>query len=146
MTYLKEKTPRLLFVCLDETDEEAHAGRYDRVLSAGHQADAFLKTLWETLESLPFYHGKTTLIVLPDHGRGHGPTEWRDHGEKIAGADNVWMAFLGPDTPAKCERENSGMITESQLAATIAGFLGMDYCAAMPRAAKPIRDVIGECK
>jgi hypothetical protein len=54
------------------------------------------------------------------------------------------MAFLGPDTPSLGERKNSRVVTESQIAATAASFLGEDYNAAVQRAAVPIDDVIGK--
>jgi len=143
--YLKDKKPRVLFVCFDETDVHAHAGRYDRVLAAAHQADAFVRIIWETVQASDS-RDKTTLIVLPDHGRGRGPMDWKDHGERIEGSDNVWMAFLGPDTPAWGEREECEPVTESQLASTIAGFLGYDYGADVSRAAKPISQVFRNSK
>ncbi len=144
--YLKEKKPRVLFVCFDEADEQGHAGRYDLLLDAAHQADAFVKFLWETMQAMPEYRNKTTLIILPDHGRGHGPTDWKNHGALAAESEFVWMGFVGPDTPALGERQNVERLAENQLAATIAAFLGFDYCAEVPRAGKPIAEVLKPAK
>src|SRR5262249_26310643 len=47
--YLLMKKPRILYVSWDETDEQGHAGRYDRVLGSAHKVDGFLKDLWETM-------------------------------------------------------------------------------------------------
>jgi len=44
---------------------------------------------------------------------------------------------LGPDTPARGERENTE-VTQSQVAATIAALLGEDFVAARQDAAKPL--------
>ena len=52
------------------------------------------------------------------------------------------MAFLGPDTPALGERAKVPDVTQSQIAATLAAFLGEDYAVAVPRAGKPITDVL----
>jgi hypothetical protein len=52
------------------------------------------------------------------------------------------MAFLGPDTPAMGERSNIQPLTQSQIAATLAAFLGEDYVADFPKAGKPIADVL----
>src|SRR5215468_2371586 len=41
--------PRVLFVCYGETDNWAHAGRYDLVLHSAHHFDQFVGQLWDTL-------------------------------------------------------------------------------------------------
>ena len=48
---------------------------------------------------------------------------------------------MGPDTPARGEREKIDPVTQSQIAATVAGFLGQDYLHDVPAAAKPLPDV-----
>jgi hypothetical protein len=134
--------PRLLFVGYGETDEWAHAGRYGNVLSSAHAVDAFIAELWRTMQAMPEYRDSTTFIITTDHGRGSGSREWRDHGEKIQGAEDIWLAVLGPDTPPLGERTNVGRVTQSQIAATIAALLGEDYLKAMPAAGAPLRDVV----
>jgi hypothetical protein len=141
--YLKSKKPRVLFVGLGETDEWAHAGSYAAYLDAAHLGDGYLRQLWDLVQSMPEYRGKTTLIVLPDHGRGVG-AQWTSHGEKIPESKETWMAFLGPDTPALGERKEAGPITESQIAATLAALVGEDYHAAVPQSGAPIADVLGK--
>jgi hypothetical protein len=141
--YLKTKKPRLLFISLGETDDWAHTGSYPEYLNAAHRDDRYLRELWELVQSMPEYSGKTTLIVLPDHGRGIG-AQWTDHGENIPGSEQTWMAFLGPDTPALGERERVGPVTDSQIAATLAALLGEDYHAAVPRSSEPITDILGK--
>jgi hypothetical protein len=143
LEYFKSEKPRVFFVSLGETDEWAHEGRYDLYLESAHRADAALKTLWETAQSTSRYRGKTTLIFSPDHGRGDAPVEWKSHGEKTKGSENIFMAFMGPDTPALGERTQTERITQSQIAATLAAFLGEDYCAAVPKAGGPVPGVFG---
>src|SRR5262245_1739337 len=99
LEYLKEHKPRVLFVSFGETDDWAHGGDYAQYLTAANRVDYYVRTLWETAQSMPEYRGKTTLIFSPDHGRGSGRRDWRDHGEKIPDSKYIWMAFLGPDTP-----------------------------------------------
>jgi hypothetical protein len=142
MEYLQARRPRLLYVSLGETDEWAHAGHYADYVEAVHRADAFLATLWNTLQSLPEYRGATTLIFSPDHGRGEAPREWKDHGQKIPDSKYIWMAFLGPDTRALGERSEIAPVTQNQIAATLAALLGEDYRSETPRAGKPIADVL----
>lgn len=141
MIYLKAKKPRVLFVSFDETDTQAHAGRYDRVLVSARKNDGFVKELWDTVQTMPEYRGKTTLIVTTDHGRGPAPTEWKNHGAKVPGAEFFWFGIVGPDTPARGEVSDAD-ITQTQVAATLAAALGYDYCAAVPKAGKPIEGAI----
>jgi hypothetical protein len=112
-------------------------------LRATHRADAYLKTLWETVQAMPEYKGRTTLVFSPDHGRGEAPVEWKDHGQKVPDSKYIWMAFLGPDTPALGERSKTEAVTQSQIAATLAALLGEDYRADVPQAGAPIPDVLG---
>lgn len=143
LEYMKLNKPRLMFLSINETDGWGHAGRYDLYLDAAHRADDCLRRLWETAQSMPEYQGKTTIIFVPDHGRGDAPVEWKSHGEKIARSEFIWLGFLGPDTPPLGEREKVELVTQSQIAATLAALLGEDYCAAVPDAGQPITDVLG---
>jgi hypothetical protein len=140
--YLKAKKPRVLYLSLGETDDWAHEGKYREYLDSAHRVDSYLQAIWELVQSMPEYRGNTTLIFSPDHGRGKAPRKWRDHGQKIPDSKYIWMAFLGPDTPALGERTNIAPVTQNQMAATLAAFLGEDYAAAVPKAGKPITDVL----
>ena len=140
--YFQQKKPAILYVSLGETDDWAHEGKYTEYLDSAHRVDAYLKALWEMAQSLPEYRGNTTLIFSPDHGRGKAPHKWRDHGQKIPDSKYIWMAFLGPDTPALGERSNILPVTQNQIAATLAAFFGEVYASNMPNAGKPIGDVL----
>ena len=139
--YLLKHKPRVLFIGLGETDEWAHARRYDRYLHAANRADAFTAKLWELLQSLPEYKDQTSLVLACDHGRGNTIRDWTDHGAKIEGAEFVWSAVLGPDTPAMGVRSDVN-VTLSQIAATLATLVGEDFRAASPKTAAPLPDVI----
>jgi len=127
LEYVKSAHPRLLFVGYGETDNWAHAGRYDLVLESAHQFDAFVKQLWDTMQAMPEYRGQTTFIITTDHGRGSGLEEWKEHGVEEKGSENIWIAVMGPDTEALGERTNIDAVTQSQIAATTAKFLGKDF-------------------
>ena len=141
--YVKAKKPRVLFIGLGETDDWAHAGSYAEYLISAHLGDGYLRQIWELVQSMPEYRDKTTMIVLPDHGRGEGE-EWTTHGQKVPASKETWMAFIGPDVPPLGERKQAGPVTESQVAATIAALLGEDYHAAVPKSGSPIADVLGK--
>lgn len=143
LEYLKIRQPSVMFLSLGETDEWAHAGKYEEYVRAAHRVDNYLKTLWNQVQSMPEYHGVTSLVVTVDHGRGRAPVDWKSHGQKLDETKYIWMAFLGPDTRPLGERKNVAKVTQSQVAATIAALLGEDYAAAVPKAGKPIADVLG---
>jgi hypothetical protein len=142
MEYMRNDKPRALWITFGETDTFAHEGRYDHVLNAIHRTDRMLGELWAYLQSDPFYKGKTTLIVSVDHGRGVAPTAWKSHGASIPGADQTWLGAIGPYTPALGVRTNVPEATTSQIAATVAAAVGMDYVRAHPKAAPPISGLV----
>lgn len=146
MEWVKENRPRLLFLCLGETDEWGHEGWYDQYLRAATRVDSYLAELWSFAQSTPGYRDQTTLIVVPDHGRGtvkDGKRDWPNHGKSHPGSEEIFLAIIGPDTPGLGERTNCDEITLSQIAATIAAVLGKDYRQEQPLAGAPIADVIG---
>ena len=139
--YLAAAKPRVLYVNFGETDEWAHAQRYDRYLLAAQHVDRWIRELWQTVQSIPEMRGTTTLIVTTDHGRGAGAQSWTSHGEKIPESGEMWLAVLGPDTPPLGERKQCAPVWQAQTAATLAAFLGEDYRAAVPAAAEAIAGV-----
>ena len=139
--YFRLHEPRIFYLSLGESDEWAHEGRYDEYLWSAHRIDGYVENLWRLLQSNRRYRDQTTLIYSPDHGRGHGPLGWKSHSDKYPGSENIWIAVLGPDTPALGERSHTSLVAQNQIAATLARFMGEDYCAAVPKAGKPIADV-----
>ncbi len=140
--YLKARKPRVLYLSFGETDDWAHDGKYAKYLEATHRVDEYVRRLWEMVQGMSEYRGKTTLIFSPDHGRGEGPVEWKKHGEKTPDSKYIWMAFLGPDTPPLGERFQTKAVRQNQIAATLASLLGEDYRANTPQAGGPILEVL----
>ena len=140
LAYIKARRPRVLYLSLGETDEFAHDGKYALYLDSAHRVDAYLAELWSTIQSMPEYKDQTALILSPDHGRGTG-SEWTNHGQKVPDSKYIWMAFLGPDTPALGERSNVAPVTQNQIAATLAALLGEEYKQAVPKAGPVIANV-----
>ena len=137
MAYLERKRPRITFIGFDETDQYAHAGRYDEYLKAAHQADKMLGQLWQWIQSQPDYRNQTTLLITTDHGRGNGNNSWRKHRLLAAGSRHIWIAVIGPDTPAFGEMEIRSTTYQNQVAKTVAAFLGLPY-----RNEAPVGDVV----
>ena len=144
LDYIRANHPRVLFVGYGEADNWAHSGRYDLVLRSAHDIDHFIEQLWNTMQSIPAYRDQTTFLITADHGRGSGRTEWRDHGTEQKGSENIWIAVIGPDTQPLGERSNISPVTQSQIAATLACFLGKDYRHDAPAAAPAIADLVSK--
>jgi hypothetical protein len=126
--YLEEYKPRVLYISFDETDEYAHEGTYDQYLNSAYAEDGMIADLWKTLQSMPEYKDKTTLLVTCDHGRGDKVKEqWRDHGEKVQDAGHIWIAVMGPDTHAAGEVKTNFTLYQKQIAATLAALLGFNF-------------------
>lgn len=129
--YLKAYKPKVLYIALDETDDFAHEGLYDQYLGSAHAEDAMIADLWKTVQSMPGYKDKTTLIITCDHGRGV-KEEWKRHGEKIKGSGQIWIAALGPDTSPMGEVSSNSLLYQRQIATTIAALLGLKFKPAHP--------------
>lgn len=139
--YLKANRPRAMWITLHDTDEFGHEGRYDLYLKAAHQSDLYLRKLWTWIESTPGYKGRTTLIVAPDHGRGNDEGgDWRHHGNKNPGSDEVWIAAMGPSVRPDGVSQK-GDVKIAQIASSIARTLGLDYQKVEPRAMPPLPSI-----
>ena len=142
LEYLKRKHPKVVYISYGETDDFAHDGAYDHYLKSAHQTDQWIKELWEYVQSDPVYAGKTTFLITTDHGRGHSPkSEWKSHGKTFEGSNAIWMAVIGPDTPALGERKTTGQWWQNQVAKTAAAFLGLDYSSEQEAVGKLIQEM-----
>ena len=139
MDHLARFRPRAMFLALGETDDWAHDGRYDRVLDAYARTDAYLKELWTWLQTSPEYRGRTHILITTDHGRGHKVTDWRNHGARVEGAQDAWMAFVSPTLSQRGEWRGHAPLYTSQVAATIAGWIGLDWHMLRPSAGRAVR-------
>ncbi|HJS75758.1 MAG TPA: AP protein, partial [Vicinamibacteria bacterium] len=136
--YLVAHRPRVMWLGLSQSDDWAHARRYDRLLDYLHLADELLKELWETAQSLESHRDRTTLVLTTDHGRGVTPRDWAEHDAGIEGCQDIWIAVIGPDTPDRGEISNADPVHQSDVAATVLRLLGLDYREFDPEAGPPI--------
>jgi hypothetical protein len=133
MEYLKNKKPKILYISYGETDEWAHHRQYKSYVDAAHQVDAWIKEIWNYVQSDPQYKNKTTLLITTDHGRGDKIKEqWTTHGKEIQGASQIWFALIGPNTAAAGEMKDDVQLYQKQLAQTIAKILGYTFTAEHP--------------
>ncbi len=124
LAWLRRYDPRVMYLAFNDTDDLAHNRRYDRVLDALHALDGLLRELWQTVQSLPSWRGRTTLILTTDHGRGRTGRDWTDHGADVAGSEQIWLAVIGPRTPDRGVVEGAAA-TQSSVAATLLECLGL---------------------
>jgi hypothetical protein len=148
--YINLHHPSVLFLGFGETDECAHAGRYDLYLQQAADIDRMISDLWYTIQTDPYYKDSTTLLITTDHGRGWKPNKWTTHGFWAEGSGDIWMAVLGPDIQAEGEIRTKGQVYQKQLAATMASILGNPIAPGHPPgraitfpAPPPIADLAG---
>ena len=128
LEHIKKNKPKVVYIAYGETDDFAHDGRYDHYLKSAKQTDDFIREMWEMIETNPEYAGKTSIIITTDHGRGTIPKEsWRSHGSSISGADETWIAAIGPGINSTGELSDSSQFYQNQVAATVAALLGMEF-------------------
>jgi hypothetical protein len=131
--YMKAYQPKVLYIAFDETDDFAHGGEYDQYLKSANAQDAMIADLWNYIQSSPTYKNKTTLVITCDHGRGDiKKSEWTNHGDNIQGADQIWMAAIGPQVTKMGEVKISEQLYQKQFAATFAKLLGYSFTANHP--------------
>lgn len=128
LEHLRKNQPRVMYIAYGETDDFAHDGRYDEYLKAAQRTDQFIKDLWTWVQSEEKYRNKTTFLITTDHGRGTQPiATWKSHGDEISGADQIWFAVIGPDTPPTGEQRSPGQLYQNQVAKTASAFLRVEY-------------------
>lgn len=126
--YIKKNKPKLAYISYGETDDFAHDGTFDFYIKSLHNTDALIKDLWDYVQNDAFYKDNTYFIITTDHGRGTGTekaSRWTSHGDEVQGADQTWIAVLGPTIKGTGESKNEQFYT-NQIAATIAEILGLD--------------------
>jgi hypothetical protein len=138
MDYLEKIQPEHLYISFDETDDWAHSRRYDRVLESLQFFDQALQQLWSYIQRSPKYKDTTTLVITTDHGRGSTLEDFSSHGPKVPGDEQIWAAFIGPDTPSSGELANTAPCEQRDIAPTIVELLGIGYQQYEGVAGKPI--------
>jgi hypothetical protein len=95
------------------------------------------------LQSMEQYKDNTNLIITVDHGRGDSAQSWQHHAspkavkgylnglkqyqDGIPGADQIWLAAMGPDVKESVGSQQTSNFTLDQVAATAVQLLGFDY-------------------
>ena len=125
--YIGAHHPRVVLLGFGETDECAHAGRYDLYLQKANNIDRMIADFWYYIQTDPYYKNNTTLLITTDHGRGSATSSWVKHGIFTKGSANTWLALLGPDIVATGEVKSAEKLYQKQLASTIAMLMGEQF-------------------
>lgn len=126
--HLKTRKPKVLYISYGETDEWAHGGKYRSYLGAAKQVDDWIKQIWDFVQTDPQYKNKTSIFITTDHGRGDiEKKQWRDHGQDVPDASEIWFAVMGSEVAAKGEMKNEGQLYQDQFAQTFARLMGYTY-------------------
>lgn len=126
LEYLKKEHPRLVYIAYGETDDFAHEGHYDAYLNAAKNTDGLIKELWDFSQNDPFYKDKTVFLITTDHGRGTNPiSTWKNHGNEVPDAGEVWFIAFGKGVEAMGEVDSEGQRYSNQIAPTILELFGL---------------------
>ncbi|HMR90694.1 MAG TPA: alkaline phosphatase family protein [Chitinophagaceae bacterium] len=125
--HLAKHKPRVLYLGLGETDDAAHAKRYDLYLQKAAQADKMIADLWHWLQTTPGYQNNTVMLITTDHGRGSKPSNWDSHGFFIKGSAQTWLAVMGPGIAPIGEVKEPQQWHQKQLAQTMAVLIGEKF-------------------
>ncbi|HEY1869434.1 MAG TPA: alkaline phosphatase family protein, partial [Chitinophagaceae bacterium] len=125
--YVQKFRPSIVYLSFGETDEMAHAGRYDLYLEKAAAIDKMIAELWHWAQSTPGYKDNTTFIITTDHGRGKAFSKWANHGFFVKGSSQTWLALMGPNITPLGEMKNEEQIYQKQIAQTIANLVGEDF-------------------
>ncbi|MBN1633565.1 MAG: T9SS type A sorting domain-containing protein [Ignavibacteria bacterium] len=115
--------PNLTYIVFAEVDAAGHVGDSSYYFGAIRQIDSLTYKLWKKINQDPYYAGKTTFIVLSDHGRhddSHGG--WQDHGDHCHGCRHVPFLAIGPNI--KTNEVIPGFRDQIDVAPTVAYMLG----------------------
>ncbi|WP_158970569.1 alkaline phosphatase family protein [Paraglaciecola sp. L3A3] len=140
--YIKSYSPKVIYLALGETDDFAHQGNYPEYIRGANRSDKLIAALWHQLQLIPQYKNNTNLLITVDHGRGENAETWQHHAsakavkgylnglnkfpQGIVGADQVWLAAMGPDVKNLGEVSKNPPYYLNQVAATALQLLGID--------------------
>ena len=140
MEHLGRARPRVLYIAFDETDDWAHDGRYEAVLDS-LRPDRWLPARAVDVAPEPARLQGTHPPGRDDRSRArnHTPRTGGRTAAKTEGSQHTWIAFASPRLTQRGVWRDAPPLTTSQIAATIASWMGVDWTADHPGAGQPIR-------
>ena len=122
---MRRFAPTLLAITFSDV-EVAHFGSYSMHLGGIRTMDRLVSELWNLVQTIPAYSGKTTLFVLPEFGRdfdGSTTNGFFNHRAINDSTSLTWMMCLGEAARSAdvIDRE----VQHIDLGPTIAGLFGL---------------------
>lgn len=123
---MRRYAPDLITVSFSDM-EAAHFGSYALYQAGIRTVDRLLAELWKTMQSIPAYAGKCTLIALPEFGRdadGSTTNGFFNHRQDAEGTRLTWMLALGEyvHTPQVI----TSTVEQTMIAPTVARMLTLE--------------------
>ncbi|MBI1851649.1 MAG: alkaline phosphatase family protein [Planctomycetes bacterium] len=98
--FLRQNHPRLGVVVFGSVDLAGHSGDEANYEDTIRRVDTCLGTIWDFVQSDPYYAGHTTMILTSDHGRHDDRNGgFQSHGGQCDGCRSIATLVIGPDTP-----------------------------------------------
>jgi hypothetical protein len=94
---MRRFSPSMLVITFSDM-EVAHFGSYSLHLGGIRTVDRLVFELWQQVQELPAYRGKTTLLVLPEFGRdldGSNTNGFFNHRQNGDSTRLTWMMCMG---------------------------------------------------
>ena len=123
MTAMNTLQPRFLTVVFQQIDV-AHRGYWSLYTRAIANTDRLTARIVEASQTLPFYRGRTAVLIVPDCGRsldGMGNYGFQNHHAPDFGCRQIGMLALGPGIRRGAVVEQA--ITQADVAPTIGAML-----------------------
>ena len=122
---MRRFAPSLLAITFSDV-EVAHFGSYSMHLAGIRTMDRLVYELWNLVQELPAYRGRTTLFVLPEFGRdfdGSNTNGFFNHRSNDESTSVTWMMCLGD--AARSADVIQRPVEHIDLCPTIAGMFGI---------------------
>ena len=123
---LRRVEPTLLMINFSDV-EVAHFGVYSAYLAGIRNTDAICLRLWNLLQSLPAYAGKTALVVMPEFGRdpdGSTTNGFFNHRTNTEENRVTWLMVLGPSASSPAHVKKT--VRHVDVAPSLGAFLGVE--------------------
>ena len=123
---LRRVEPSLLMINFSDV-EVAHFGVYSAHLAGIRNTDALCLRLWNLLQSLPAYAGKTALVIMPEFGRdpdGSTTNGFFNHRSNTEENRVTWLMVLGPS--ANKPEHVKKLVRHVDVAPSLGAFLGVE--------------------
>jgi hypothetical protein len=95
LNYAAQYQPVISCLCLGEIDGGGHSGDWNFYLALIRRADRLVYWLYNGIQGLPGFAGRTAFILTADHGRHD--YDWQNHGDGCNGCRHLPFLVIGPD-------------------------------------------------